>query len=50
MAQLYVHDADAPQLTHVLAAVWILNEVEDNGTDFKTALRMYTQKVRVSIS
>ena len=41
---------EGEQLTHVLAAVWILNEMEDNGTDFKTALRMYTQKVRVSIS
>lgn len=41
---------EGEQLTHVLAAVWILNEMEDNGTDFKSALRMYTQKVRVSIS
>ena len=43
-------DDEGEQLTHVLAAVWILNEMNDNGTDFKTALRMYTQKVRVSIS
>ncbi|GAA4439287.1 hypothetical protein GCM10023188_35570 [Pontibacter saemangeumensis] len=41
---------EGEQLTHVLAAVWILNEMEDNGTDFKSALRAYTQKVRVSIS
>jgi hypothetical protein len=41
---------EGEQLTHVLAAVWILNEMEDNGTDFKTALREYTKKVRVSIS
>lgn len=41
---------EGEQLTHVLAAVWILNEMEDNGTEFKSALRMYTQKVRVSIS
>ncbi|AKD02762.1 hypothetical protein POKO110462_00525 [Pontibacter korlensis] len=41
---------EGEQLTHVLAAVWILNEMEDNGTEFKAALRMYTQKVRVSIS
>ncbi|WP_161889552.1 DUF6952 family protein [Pontibacter russatus] len=41
---------EGEQLTHVLAAVWILNEMGDNGTDFKSALRMYTQKVRVSIS
>jgi hypothetical protein len=43
-------DDEGEQLTHVLAAVWILNEMGDNGTDFKTALRQYTQKVRVSIS
>ncbi|MDX5423356.1 MAG: hypothetical protein LPK07_06645 [Hymenobacteraceae bacterium] len=41
---------EGEQLTHVLAAVWILNEMEDNGTEFKAALRMYTQKVRTSIS
>ncbi|MCC9165433.1 DUF6952 family protein [Pontibacter harenae] len=43
-------DDEGEQLTHVLAAVWILNHMEDNGTDFKTALREYTKKVRVSIS
>ncbi|MCC9135728.1 DUF6952 family protein [Pontibacter silvestris] len=43
-------DDEGEQLTHVLAAVWILNDMEDNGTDFKTALREYTKKVRVSIS
>lgn len=43
-------DDEGEQLTHVLAAVWILNDMNDNGTDFKTALRAYTQKVRVSIS
>ncbi|NEM96428.1 DUF6952 family protein [Pontibacter burrus] len=43
-------DDEGEQLTHVLAAVWILNEMNDNGADFKTALRAYTQKVRVSIS
>ncbi len=41
---------EGEQLTHVLAAVWILNDMEDNGSDFKTALREYTKKVRVSIS
>ncbi|WP_299818236.1 hypothetical protein [uncultured Pontibacter sp.] len=43
-------DDEGEQLTHVLAAVWILNHMEDNGSDFKTALREYTKKVRVSIS
>ncbi|MFD2514058.1 DUF6952 family protein [Pontibacter locisalis] len=41
---------EGEQLTHVLAAVWILNDMEDNGNDFKTSLREYTKKVRVSIS
>lgn len=43
-------DDEGEQLTHVLAAIWILNHMEDNQLDFKTALREYTKKVRVSIS
>jgi hypothetical protein len=43
-------DDEGEQLTHVLAAVWILNHMQDNGTDFKTSLREYTKKVRVSIN
>jgi len=43
-------DDEGEQLTHVLAAVWILNHMQDNGADFKTSLREYTKKVRVSIS
>ncbi|MFD2246793.1 DUF6952 family protein [Pontibacter ruber] len=43
-------DDEGEQLTHVLAAVWILNHMQDSGADFKTALREYTKKVRVSIS
>lgn len=43
-------DDEGEQLTHVLAAVWILNHMQDNGSDFKTALREYTKKVRVSIN
>ncbi|WP_347157593.1 DUF6952 family protein [Pontibacter chitinilyticus] len=41
---------EGEQLTHALAAIWILNDMQDNGNDFKTSLRQYTQKVRVSIS
>ncbi|MBF9253039.1 hypothetical protein I2I11_07030 [Pontibacter sp. 172403-2] len=41
---------DGEQLTHVMAAIWILNHMQDHSTDFKTALREYTKKVRVSIS
>jgi hypothetical protein len=43
-------DDEGEQLTHVLAAVWILNHMQDTGSDFKTSLREYTKKVRVSIS
>ena len=40
---------EGEQLTHVLAAVFILNEME-KGVEFKTALREYTKMVRESIS
>ena len=45
-----IGDDEGEQLTHVLAAVWILNHMQDEESDFKTALREYTKKVRVSIS
>ncbi|RSK48025.1 DUF6952 family protein [Hymenobacter rigui] len=41
---------EGEQLTHVFAAIFILNHMQDTGSDFKTALREYTAKVRVSIS
>ena len=41
---------EGEQLTHVIAAAWILQEMNDKNLDFKTALREYTQKVRSSIS
>lgn len=41
---------EGEQLTHVFAAIFILNHMKDTGSDFKTALREYTAKVRVSIS
>lgn len=43
-------DDEGEQLTHVIAAKWVINEMEENGTDFKKAVRAYTQKVRESIS
>lgn len=43
-------DDEGEQLTHVIAAAWIMNYMKDNNVDFKTALREYTKKVRVSIS
>lgn len=41
---------EGEQLTHVLAAIEILNDMEKTGIDFRTALRNYTQRVRNSIS
>jgi hypothetical protein len=43
-------DDDGEQLTHILAAKFIIEDMQDNGSDFKTALRKYTEKVRNSIS
>jgi hypothetical protein len=43
-------DDEGEQLTHVMAAIFIKNHMDDNGVDFKTALREYTKKVRESIS
>ena len=41
---------EGEQLTHVLAAIQILEDVLDNSIDVRTALRNYTQRVRNSIS
>jgi hypothetical protein len=43
-------DDEGEQLTHVLAALWILEEMRTKGTDYATALRAYTSKVRSSIN
>ena len=40
---------EGEQLTHVLAAINILEDVRDNAIDVRTALRNYTQRVRNSI-
>ncbi len=41
---------EGEQLTHAFAAISILQDVQDNGVDVRTALRNYTQRVRSSIS
>ena len=43
-------DDEGEQLTHVFAAIWILNHMQDHAVAFPVALREYTKKVRVSIS
>ncbi|MBR9832477.1 hypothetical protein GYB57_10040 [bacterium] len=42
-------DDEGEQLTHVMAAIWIQNEMRKEDIPFPKALRAYTQKVRVSI-
>ena len=41
---------DGEQLTHIIAAKFIIEDMQNTGSDFKTALRKYTEKVRNSIS
>lgn len=41
---------EGERLTHVLAAVWVKNEMQTNGTEAMTAIRNYAQRVRNSIS
>ena len=41
---------EGEQLTHVLAAIDVHHDMDKNGTDARTALRNYTQRVRNSIS
>jgi hypothetical protein len=43
-------DDEGEKLTHVLAAVWIISDMQKTGSDFRTSLRNYSQKVRKSIS
>lgn len=40
---------EGEQLTHVIAAIEILEDMKANNTDYKTALRAYTVRVRKSI-
>ena len=41
---------EGEKLTHILAAIHILEDMEKSGCDHRTALRNYTQRVRNSIS
>lgn len=41
---------EGEQLTHILAATWIIEYMKSNSADYKMALREYTKKVRESIS
>ncbi len=41
---------EGEKLTHIIAAIWILDKMKTEHLDFKEALRGYTQKVRESIN
>lgn len=41
---------EGEQLTHVMAAIWIKNDMVTNNNPLPKALRNYTDKVRKSIS
>lgn len=45
-----IGDDEGEQLTHILASIWIKEQMETQGLDYKTALREYTKRVRTSIS
>lgn len=41
---------EGEQLTHIIASIWILEEMEKRDIPFPKALRAYTEKVRNSIN
>lgn len=41
---------DGEQLTHVMAAIWIIEKMEKDQIPFGKAIRDYTAKVRESIN
>jgi len=42
------HD-EGEQLTHILAAIWVLEKMQSDNLPYKDAIRAYTQRVRTSI-
>ncbi len=43
-------DDEGEQLTHLLGAVWIKEQMALNNSEFKTELRNFSSRVRESIS
>jgi hypothetical protein len=43
-------DDAGEQLTHVMAALEVLKDMQENGTEVSVAMRTYTKRVRDSIS
>lgn len=43
-------DDEGEQLTHILAAIYMLEHIDETGCDVPTAMRAYTSRVRSSIN
>jgi|JI81BgreenRNA_FD_contig_41_2001547_length_645_multi_4_in_0_out_0_1 hypothetical protein len=43
-------DDEGEQLTHTIAAIWIIEKMQNEQVEFKDALRKYTEMVRGSIN
>lgn len=41
---------EGEQLTHILSAIWIKNEMKDKNIDYNSAFRTYMARVRNSIN
>jgi hypothetical protein len=41
---------EGEQLTHILASIWIKEDMQKNNHDVRTSIRRYSEKVRKSIS
>jgi len=41
---------EGEQLTHVLAALWVIQNMKESADDVMTSIRAYAQRVRNSIS
>jgi hypothetical protein len=42
-------DDEGEQLTHILGAIWIIEQVEQ-GVEFKDAFRQFAQRVRTTLN
>jgi uncharacterized protein YajQ (UPF0234 family) len=43
-------DDEGEQLTHVSAAIWIKEQIQNEGLDIKSAIRAYSKRVRSSLT
>ena len=41
---------EGEQLTHVLAALWVIQHMKESGSDVVTAIRAYATRIRSSFS